>query len=1189
MTLYKNPPPPQQYLMDEVKCTSKEESLWECPYVSITKKGKCDESSFVAVECSGGVKLSLNLNRQRDTCAGVVEFTTDNGIIGVCNKNWDKSKANKICQELGCGDHHYIPKPGMFKGQQSKQNVLLNCVSDEKFSWQCMEWSDCQERASVICSNHRRFRLRDGSDACSGLVEEYSFENKSWDLQQTNVKPEVICTQLNCGSTGNFTKANGTNRLTCSDRVKLHNFTSECFGDVSIDVNGTNYGVCYSDQSREKMGAVVCRELGCGDIVRVKQGSSDSNGFLSNVDCQGDERSLWHCLAIRKKKQCLGTKVICSGSLDVRLRDGLGRCSGRVEVKWEGSWRSMGSDGNIMISDMVCQHLNCGESSNINRELFIEGEKERLEWLWNVRCRSSSAKLHECFDNTDLKPPRQIKKNIEIICKKEELKFFEGNSSCKGKVRIEKFDGTEPDWLPAKPVEENKKKATDICSAMQCGSLVSFETEQNTTYAKVTCSGSKRVTLQNPFGEKCWGMVKVCGDGKCGGVCSNTWRTNEDSKMICENVGCGNPIRAQLPLQINNLSATYRSVYCSEKVQNMNMCNFIPNENSTCEPLAQVICTDSIKAKLEDPRDKCAGKASLFYAGKWTPICQDSLDTNLKNVICKELLCGENINDQNDWTSHEESKSTGLSRIRCPASANSVSKCDLEEVSEKECIVGYLKCTEWERLLLYNKKSACSGPVYGLRNGKTQQVSSSGWGREEGQILCEYLKCGNYISHSNITKNTDEWWKKAYNCSGKKNIWGCESNDQPNQNQQQLNIQCDSKPPKILLSNNCTGEVLINKEHVCASQWDDGMSNKLCESLNCGKALHRWATESVKTNTWHFSCTGKETLMWQCGFRKDSCKKILSVACKDSVEFSSTEKCGGKLGIRYKGQWEYVCGKLTEADTKKVCDVLKCNDQELLDEEKIAKEIKVKIDCPENHYNIFQCMHHLKDDTCSYGPAEIKCEGYTPKGGNSSVGLILGLLGGVLGLLILFLMWTNRKRLLLALRHYRNKNGKDINPDVKEMDKMDTEDRDLSEGKELFLDNDDYEDVDSLMDKSGEEDENDRKRGSSGTEYDDIEEQASGISPSQTHHDEDLDVPLLPKRPENILDQDTYEVETEKQQYYDDVIPVEAAANENAGMTGTQSYENVDVDEGADSDLDAGLVADAVLVTTEVDVHPQAE
>lgn len=56
-----------------------------------------------------------------------------------------------------------------------------------------------------------------------------------------------------------------------------------------------------------------------------------------------------------------------------------------------------------------------------------------------------------------------------------------------------------------------------------------------------------------------------------------------------------------------------------------------------------------------------------------------------------------------------------------------------------------------------------------------------------------------------------------------------------------------------------------------------------------------------------------------------------------------------------------------------------------------------------------------------------------------------------------------------------------------------------------------------MVSPAGEEDEDDRKRGSSGTEYDDIEGQANGISPSQTHHDDDLNLPLLPKRPENIL------------------------------------------------------------------------
>ncbi len=68
-------------------------------------------------------------------------------------------------------------------------------------------------------------------------------------------------------------------------------------------------------------------------------------------------------------------------------------------------------------------------------------------------------------------------------------------------------------------------------------------------------------------------------------------------------------------------------------------------------------------------------------------------------------------------------------------------------------------------------------------------------------------------------------------------------------------------------------------------------------------------------------------------------------------------------------------------------------------------------------------------------------------------------------------------------------------------------------------------------------------------------------------------------------------MEIEKQEDYDDVIPVEAATNENAGTTGTQAHVDVDLDEGADSDLDAGLVAnaDAVFLTTEVEVHAEPE
>lgn len=88
------------------------------------------------------------------------------------------------------------------------------------------------------------------------------------------------------------------------------------------------------------------------------------------------------------------------------------------------------------------------------------------------------------------------------------------------------------------------------------------------------------------------------------------------------------------------------------------------------------------------------------------------------------------------------------------------------------------------------------------------------------------------------------------------------------------------KPPAITLSNNCTGKVLINKEHVSASQWLDKMSDNLCNNLGCGNAIQHWSVKTDTKKCWHFSCTGLETSVWQCGSKKDNCENILSVACK---------------------------------------------------------------------------------------------------------------------------------------------------------------------------------------------------------------------------------------------------------------------------------------------------------------------
>ncbi|TRY72792.1 hypothetical protein DNTS_009497, partial [Danionella cerebrum] len=95
--------------------------------------------------------------------------------------------------------------------------------------------------------------------------------------------------------------------------------------------------------------------------------------------------------------------------------------------------------------------------------------------------------------------------------------------------------------------------------------------------------------------------------------------------------------------------------------------------------------------------------------------------------------------------------------------------------------------------------------------------------------------------------------------------------------------------------------------------------------------------------------------------------------------------------------------------------------------------------------------------------------------------------------------------------------------------------------------------------------------------YDDIEGQA----PTQTFLDNELSLPLLPERPQNIdVDMDTYEDETEKQEDYDDVVP--HSSEETVGVKKTEAP--VDIN----SESEAGNAPEEDVLV-EVEVHAQVQ
>lgn len=88
----------------------------------------------------------------------------------------------------------------------------------------------------------------------------------------------------------------------------------------------------------------------------------------------------------------------------------------------------------------------------------------------------------------------------------------------------------------------------------------------------------------------------------------------------------------------------------------------------------------------------------------------------------------------------------------------------------------------------------------------------------------------------------------------------------------------------VTLSRPCTGDVLINKEPVCAvyvPKDKELIFDQLCNNLGCGNSIQHWRRSIVnKTSGWYFSCIGHETFLWQCHSWKGQCDHITSVACQ---------------------------------------------------------------------------------------------------------------------------------------------------------------------------------------------------------------------------------------------------------------------------------------------------------------------
>ncbi|XP_067164858.1 antigen WC1.1-like, partial [Apteryx mantelli] len=458
--------------LDEVNCSGGEAALWDCP-AEAWGQHDCRHKEDAGVVCSEFTALRLE---KSDGCSGHLQVFYNGTWGSVCSNSVTPDTMSLVCKELGCGDEGFL-ETDLPYGRISGSTWLdrVQCGKMNSSFWQCpsASWKlqscdDQREETHITCSGAVEVRLEAGGGRCAGRVEVKhqgqwgTVCDIGWDMKDT----AVVCKQLGCGSAleapqdGRFGPGSGQIWLSGLECQGTETALSECEHD--------DWSKDYCSHARDA--GVVC-----SGFVQLVGGDSPCSGRVEIRD--GDQ---WRTVCdshfgleaadvICKELQC-GTVLSIPGAAHfgegrVRLVNRAGRCAGRVEIYYKGTWGTV-CDNSWDLSDatVVCRQLGCGVAVEVTGSAHY-GEGSGQIWLDEVNCSGGEAALWDCPAGAWGQHDCMHKEDAGVVCSEFTALRLENSDGCSGRLQVF-YNGT---WGSVCSNSMTPDTMSLVCKELGCG------------------------------------------------------------------------------------------------------------------------------------------------------------------------------------------------------------------------------------------------------------------------------------------------------------------------------------------------------------------------------------------------------------------------------------------------------------------------------------------------------------------------------------------------------------------------------------------------------------------------------------------------------------------------------------------------------------------------------------------------